>query len=420
MTAPAAGYNGVMPPDPPVLVLTYKYRLRPTKGQHRALERLLESQRLLYNAALEERIGCYRATGRGRSYVDQCKALTELRADSDFSAVPVNLQRWTLKRLDEAFAAFFRRVKARKAKAGFPRFRGKGRWDAFGFNEFAGIRFDGKRLRFKGLPGGLKVHLHRPLPEPLDIRACVFRRDPKGWAVCLQAKVAAAEPRPGTRAVGIDLGLKSFLVRSDGIAVEAPKFGRRAGKELRRRQRALARCKRGSRRRSKAKARVARLHMAIADARRTWLHRQSARLAREFDVIVAEKLNVAGMVRHPRLSGAIADAAWNAFLGMVDYKAERAGGRLIRVDPRNTTQACSACGAIVPKTLAERTHRCGCGLAIDRDLNAALNVLRAVAGPGRHNAGRGAMRAAGNRPELGTGRATKPSGAKALAAVGSP
>lgn len=146
--------------------------------------------------------------------------------------------------------------------------------------------------------------------------------------------------------------------------------------------------------------------------------------------LLAEKLNVAGMIRHPRLSGAIADAAWNAFLDMVDYKAARAGGRLIRVDPRNTTQACSACGAIVPKTLAERTHRCGCGLAIDRDLNAALNVLRAVAGPGRHNAGRGARRAAGNRPESGTGsagcgfaraeRATKAAGAKALAAAGSP
>ena len=114
------------------MILTHRYRLLPLKCQHRALERLCASQRELYNAALEERIDCYRKTG---TYIDQCKALTECRHElPEMGEHPANLQRWTLKRLDAAFQGFFRRLKARKGKAGFPRFRGKGRWEAFGFN----------------------------------------------------------------------------------------------------------------------------------------------------------------------------------------------------------------------------------------------------------------------------------------------
>ena len=148
------------------MILTHRYRLLPLKSQHRALERLCEAQRQLYNAALEERIDFHRKTGKTHTYIDQCKALTQCRREMpEMGELPLKLQRWTLKRLDDAFQGFFRRLKARSGKAGFPRFRGKGRWDAFGFSEFIGIRFDGKRLRFAGMPGGLKVHLHRPLPN---------------------------------------------------------------------------------------------------------------------------------------------------------------------------------------------------------------------------------------------------------------
>jgi putative transposase len=110
------------------VILTYRYRLLPLKSQHRALERICAGQRELHNAALEERIDCYRKTGKTRTYIDQCKALTTCRREvPEMGALPVSLQRWTLKRLDDAFQGFFRRLKARKGKAGFPRFRGKGR-----------------------------------------------------------------------------------------------------------------------------------------------------------------------------------------------------------------------------------------------------------------------------------------------------
>jgi putative transposase len=366
--------------------LTYRYRLLPLKSQHRALG-LCESQRELYNAALEERIDCYRKTGKTRSYIDQCKALTECRRDiPEIGALPANLQRWTLKRMDDAFQAFFRRVKARSGKAGFPRFRGKGRWDAFGFAEFKGVRFDGKRLRFAGIPGGLKLHLHRPLPDAPDIRSCVFRRDDRGWHVCLQIAVEAAEKRAVATAIGVDLGLKVFAYCSDNIVIPNPRIARKAEKELRLRQRALARCKRGSNRRRKVRELVARLHRKIADTRNTWLHQQSAALVKRADLIAVEDLRVANMVRNPTLARSISDASWSKFVSMLDYKAAKAGSHLIRVDPRNTSQKCSGCGDLVPKSLAVRTHACpSCGLVIDRDHNASLNILRAGIGAGALN-----------------------------------
>jgi putative transposase len=369
------------------VILTYRYRLLPLKSQHRALEKLCAGQRELYNAALEERIDCYRKTGKTRTYIDQCKALTECRRElPEMRDLPANLQRWTLKRMDDAFQGFFRRLKVRRGKAGFPRFRGKERWEAFGFAEFKGIEFDGKRLRFAGMPGGLKVHLHRPLPDDADIRSCVFRRDGRGWHVCLNIAVAAAEKRAVASAIGVDLGLDVFAWCSDNVVIPNPRFARKAEKELRRRQRALSRCQRGSDRRHKARAQVARLHHKIADTRTTWLHQKSAELVKRADVIVVEDLNVANMIRHPTMARSIADASWSRFVSMLTYKAEKAGGHLIRVDPRNTSKECSGCHELVPKLLAVRTHACpSCGLHIPRDYNASLNILRVGIGAGELN-----------------------------------
>ena len=382
------------------MFLTYKYRLLPSKRQHAALAAILEAQRVFYNAALQERIDCYRKTGKGRSYMDQCCALTECRRDlPEMAALPANLQRWTLKRLADAFSGFFRRVKCGE-KPGFPRFRGKGWWSSFGFNEFSGIQFDGKRLRFGGLSSGLRVHLHRPLPDGADIRSCVFHRDGRGWYVCFQIAVVASEKRVVERAVGIDLGLKVFAYQSDGVVIPAPKIARRAEREMRIRQRALARCKRGSKRRLKVKVRLVRAHADIVNARTTWLHQQSARIANSYDLIAVEDLNVRGMVRNRCLARSISDAAWSRFLGFLAYKAEKAGGYLIRVNPRNTSQKCSNCGELVPKSLAVRTHACPhCGLVIDRDWNAAKNILKAEVGLGARNVAECRKRAPRNIPK---------------------
>jgi len=367
------------------VILTFRYRLLPAKTQHRALERILESQRELYNAALEERIGAYRKAGRAISYIDQTKSLTEWRhQDAEASGLPTNLQRATLKRLDSAYQGFFRRLKA-GAKPGFPRFRGKGWFDSFGFRQFLGITLRNRRLRFKGMPGTLRIHWHRDLPEA-PIKSCTFKRDTQGWCVAFAVEVPAADPRNTKRAVGVDLGITTFAALSDGGLIPSLRSARRAERRLRVAQRALSRKKRGSCGRHAARTAVARCHADIARRRREHLHQASARLVREYDQIVIEKLQVKGLAR-TALAKDVHDASWAKFISMLRYKAEWAGARVIEVDPQHTTQECSGCGTLVPKDLSARQHDCPiCGLSIDRDLNAARNILnRAGVGPGLPN-----------------------------------
>jgi putative transposase len=380
------------------MIVTYRYRLLPTKRQHRALEQILESQRQLYNAALEERIGAYRKAGVTRTYIAQTKALTEWRgSDPEASALPLCLQRATLKRLDEAYRGFFRRI-AKGGKPGFPRFRGKGWFDSFGFRQFVGITLESGRLRFKGMPGGLRVHLHRGLPKGAPIKNCTFKRDTKGWSVSFAVAVEAAAPQDSHRAVGVDLGISTFAALSDGGFIPSLRAARKSERRVRIAQRALARKQRGSDGRREARKAVARCHASVARQRREHLHQASARLVRDYDAIAIEKLNVKGLAGSA-LAKDVHDASWARFISMLRYKAEKAGARLIEVDPYNTSQDCSGCGMKVPKDLADRHHDCPhCGLSIDRDLNAARNILnRAGVGPGLPNvAGCCGMRAGEN------------------------
>ena len=382
------------------MILTYRYRLVPTKRQHRALEAILEAQRQLYNAALEERIDAYRKEGVGRTFFDQVKALTQWRQeDPEARALPVSLQRTTLKRLDEAYKAFFRRVKL-GGKPGFPRFRGKGWFDSFGFRQFCGITLREGRLRFKGMPGSLRIHQHRPMPPDSSVKSCTVRRDAKGWAVGFAVDHSTPPLREPVRAVGVDLGISTFAVLSDGKAIPSLRAARRAERRLRIVQRALARKVRGSRSRRKARVEVQRCHAATVRRRTNHLHQASARLIRDYDLIAIEALQVKGLACSA-LAKDVRDASWGRFISMLAYKAERAGARLIEVDPRNTSQDCSTCGVRVPKELNERQHRClHCGLSIDRDLNAARNILnRAGVGPGLRNEAGCGMRAGGSLGE---------------------
>ncbi len=372
------------------MYLSLQYRLLPTARQHAKLREILEDQRVLYNAALEERIGAYRVTGKTPSLYDQQKGLTEWRQSDPAAAVTLPyLQRWTLARLDAAYHGSFGRVK-RRERTGFPRYRSRARWDSFGFaappDGRFGVKFARNRLRWRGLPGGLRVHLHRPIPENGEIKTLVITRDLKGWSVSFQVAVPDVEKRLIVNKVGIDVGLNVFAYQSDGVVVPNPRVVRRYEKEMRRRQRALARCKRGSQRRKKVKKEVTRLHKKISNTRATFLHQQSARLVRNYDLIAVEDLQIANMVRHPTLARSVLDVSWSKFFGYLSYKAEGAGTTLVRVNPRNTSKRCSGCRELVPKSLAVRTHSCpSCGLVIDRDYNASLNVLQAVVGLGGRN-----------------------------------
>ena len=351
---------------------SYNYRLRPTKAQHARLEELLEAQRHLYNACLEHRNGAYRR-GKFISMFEQMTELTELRNEDEYWLTPVNIQRWTLKNVERAYAGFFSRVKSGK-RPGFPRFRNEGRWRSFGFSNCDGMRIRSERIMFKSLPGKMKMHVHRPMPQSKPL-CCTFTKGVRGWLVSIQFRVpVVALPRSGSE-VGIDMGVKKLCVLSSGEQIANQRTYMKMEPELRRRQRALSRCIKGSKRRQKMKERVGRCHDKIREARRTRLHQISAKLVREHDRIVVEALNLkalnAGM-----LSKSANDAGWGLLRQMLEYKAESAGKTVVAVDPKRTSQECSGCGSLVMKPLSQRTHSCpDCGLVLDRDHNAAINIL---------------------------------------------
>lgn len=365
----------------PTQVLTFKYRLLPSSRQHDKLRAALDHTRDLYNAALEERIDCYRKTGKGRSWPDQCKALTELRSDLSWANYPATLQRWPLKQVDLAFAAFFRRIKAGVDRAGFPRFRGRERFKTFGFSDRYGWRVTGKRLHMNGI-GSIRLHLHRELPSKPT--SCKVKREGRNWYTLLTVEVPCAATHSGP-AVGIDMGITTLAALSTGDLIANTRPARRAEREIRRRSRALARCKRGSDRRRKVKATLASLHGKIVRIRETHLHQVSASLTALFGTVVVEKLNIKGLASGIR-AREVHDASWGRLIAMLRYKAERAGGALIEVDPNYSSQTCPDCGAIKRKEFSERMHRCPCGCVLDRDVAAARVILdRAGIGPGAPN-----------------------------------
>ena len=359
---------------------SYRYKLKPTQNQDKILSSILHEQRILYNSALTERIDCYRKTGKSLSVFDQYKSVTEWRkSDEDARSIPANIQRWTLKRLDDCFNAFFKRLKT-KEKSGFTRYRSYVRWKSFGFVEFSGIRLIDNKIKIKDIPG-IKVHLHRPLPNT-DIRSCTFTKDADGWYVSFQIEIEPnLLPKTG-RHIGIDMGINSLAVLSNGEQISNIRTTERLAKELRIRQRAVSRCKKGSKSRKKKVKQVSLLHLKIRNTRNTYLHQVSARLVKDYDLIAIEKLNIKGLAAG-MLSREVHDASWGKLVNFLRYKAAKAGGAIIEVDPRFTSQTCPKCGNVAKKELRQRVHSCPCGSVLDRDVAAAKVILhRAGIGPG--------------------------------------
>jgi len=378
------------------MLVTYRYKLRLRSGQYARMAQLCEMQRQLYNAALEERIGAWSRARHSVTRLDQQKSLTEIRqADPEgHGSLPVNMGRWTLKRVEDAMTGFFSRVK-RGQKAGFPRFKGRHRWSSFGMLEVSGMQLRGQFLILKGMDRAIRLNMHRPLPADAKIKGATFTLHGRHWFVSLQVEsteIVAAEAPTGP-AIGLDVGVEHLATWSDGaVDGHIPNVRPRSRREheLRCAQRALARCRRGSRRRAKVRERLARLHRAIGNARDTHLHQQAERLARSHKLIVIERLQVRNMVRSAAgtvaepgtnvraksgLNRSILDASMAKFLQYLRYKAERAGSAVLEVRAAGTSQLCSGCGTKVPKSLSVRRHSCACGLELQRDVNAARVIL---------------------------------------------
>jgi len=353
----------------------FVFRLYPTRQQTAALVRMLAAHRRLYNAALEHRRWAYRQARVSVHYGQQSAELRGIRQDDpDLAACNFSSLQATLRQLDRSFQAFFRRLRTGQAP-GYPRFKGRDRFHTVTFPALGdGCAIRGTRLYLQAV-GDIKLKLHRPLVGHIKTVAVTCRAD--GWYAVFSCDLGDAAPEPSTHPpVGIDLGLHSFLATSDGETVAAPQYLRQAQATLRRAQRHLGRCQRGSKRRAKARQRVARLHRRVANSRRDFHHKTARSLVGRYGVVVVEDLNVAGIARS-RLAKSAHDAAWGQFLLILGHKAEEAGVTVVSVNPHHTTQACSGCGALVPKGLAVRVHRCpACGFVADRDVNAAVNIKR--------------------------------------------
>lgn len=358
--------------------LSYKYRLYPNRAQANALTGMLGAFCDLYNAGLQQRIEAYGRRGKSLCYVDQASELKAVRvADERLASYSYSAEQQVLRRLDKAFAAFFRRVKQHHGKAGFPRFRAKSRYDSAEFRVGDGLTIrKSARLGAVGIPGEIKVRWHRDMLADAKIGAAVLSRSCGKWFVCFQIEAQDAEIAERDFApVGIDMGLTSLVALSTGETVPTPPWAAKAAKGLRRAQRAVSRKKCHSKRQRKAKLRVARLHARIASQRRDFAHKLSRSLVEHFSHLAFEGLNIAGLARG-MLAKSVLNAAWSQLLSLTAYKAANAGGVVVLVDPRGTSQTCPECGTIAAKTLAQREHRCECGCGLDRDVAAARVILR--------------------------------------------
>jgi putative transposase len=279
-------------------------------------------------------------------------------------------------RVERAYQAFFQRIKD-GGTPGYPRFQGHARYHSFTYPQFGnGATLDGGDLVLAKI-GRIAVRWSRPLEG--TPKTVTISKEADGWYVIVSCAGVPVVPLPPTgRETGIDVGLKVFLITANGEIVENPRHYRRAERHLAKCQRRVSRRMRGSHRRRKAVAVLAKAHQTVHRQRTDFHHKTALALLRANDTIYLEELRVANLARNPHLAKSIHDAGWAQFRAILDAKAVCAGRRVIAVPAHYTTQDCSGCGERVPKSLSMRTHVCpSCGLVLDRDYNAALNIQRA-------------------------------------------
>jgi len=356
---------------------TYKYRIYPKKQQVQELNVMLGAFCDLYNAGLQQRIEAYSRQKISLSCITQCNELKAVReADERLADFSFSAEQQVIRRLDKAFKAFFRRLKT-KDKAGFPRFRSKARHNSADFRVGDGLTLKkSNKIGITGISGELRVKWHRDLPT--KPKAAVLTRHDRKWYVSFQVELPNVEIIEPVNAIGIDVGLNKLCALSNGETFDHPRFHRRAQARQRVLQRKLSRCKKGSKRRTEVKVVLASASAHVANQRRDHAHKLTTNLIRIYDGFAVEDLRIKNMMKS-NLAKSIQDASWHQLLSLIDYKAASAGMMYVKVNPRGTTQNCSECGCIplVKKTLSTRTHTCeDCGLVLDRDVNAARNILQ--------------------------------------------
>ena len=393
------------------MIKAFKYRLYPNKTTEKKLTWVLDRCRELYNACVQERRDAYtlKVKQHPNSYdpawrkqatkehaislYDQNNQLPEMKElREEYQEIGSHVLQNVCKRVEEAFQGFFDRIKEGKTP-GYPRFKGKNRYQSFCYPDKAGWKLKGDRLTLTKL-GTIRVRLHRPIEG--KIKTCTIKREGDAWYVVFSCEV---EPSPrladSDEMVGIDLGTLHLATLSTGETIENPRHFRKGEKKLAHLQRSLKRKKWRSHRRNRVVKGVCKAHHKVRNQRQDFLQKASRSLVDTFDTLVFEELAPSNLSKRPKpkqdengkylpngasakagLNKSIQDAGWSEFVGMCTYKAECAGRSVLTVDPKYTSQICSGCGQVRKKELDERWHSCDCGTELDRDHNAALNILR--------------------------------------------
>lgn len=337
-------------------------------------------------------------------YYSQKRSLVQLKQDRPwYKEIHSQVLQEMVKRVKLAFDRYLKGDSKGK-RSGKPRFKGKGRYRSFTYPQIKPDCIDGSRVNLPKI-GKVKLILHRPVPDGFKVKTAQISKKADGWYVSLLLEdnsVPDVEPDVDwSKSVGIDLGLKEFLVTSDNQRVSIPQYFRKSETKLAKLQRHLSRQKKGSNRWKKQVNRIAKLHQKIARQREDFFSKVWEWLFANYDVVIHEKLNIKGLAR-TRLAKSILDAAWGKFLSVGAWKAEKAAKLTVAENPNGTSVNCSGCGERVPKTLADRQHICpSCNLVLCRDLNAAINIKnRAV--------GHQALNLTGNVSELSASHCRSP------------
>jgi len=359
------------------MIRTYKYRLSPTKKQTYLLAALFDQMQTVYNDALHERRWAWQRSRRSVTYYDQWNRIRDERhrLPDEMGMLNASSIQQMLRRVDKAHREFY------KGKRGAPRYKGRNRFKSVEYRYGDGCKLAGQSLYVQHV-GNVRVKLHRPIPDGAEIKHVVIKRSIDKWYVSLMLDIPdVAPPAHDGPAVGIDVGLHHLLALSDGDIVENPRWLRHGLAKLRVAQRRLSRRKKFGGGWRKAARQVAKLQEHVANQRRDFWHKTTTALAQQYSYIAIEDLNLAFMTRNGTLSLSAHDAALGAFRQLLTYKVENTGSQLVAVPAHNTSRACSGCGTIVEKSLSVRVHRCpDCGLVLDRDVNAACNILTRALG----------------------------------------
>lgn len=352
---------------------SYELRLSPTEVQKSELNSLLRISCDLYNAAIQERTEAWQKQKKNIRLYDQNKELTELRQnDPEYAEISLKIMRAPLYRVNRAFQGFFGRAQ-RGENPGYLRYKSHERYSSISWD--SAVRH-GNKLTVPKL-GKIKFKASQEMKGNPKFTT-IIKKSEKKWIARIVCDIGPAPEKVAvSNAIGIDLGLTSLVTLSDGTSIENPRWTKKHEDRIADAGRKLSRKKRGSKNRLRARQALARAHERARDARDNYLHHVSKQLVSQYDLIAYEKLNVAGMVKYGYLGKYINDAAWAKLIWQISYKAEEAGRYAIAVNPKNTSQLCSRCGEKVPKDLSVRQHDCPhCGLSLNRDHNAAINVLR--------------------------------------------